>query len=847
MQQLSSKKFQLLPLSAAVTSAFTGAHQAMAQEDSVTLEEVIVTARKRTESVQDIPSSIQAISGEDIKEMGARGMADFTRFMPSVNMISYGSGSSSVIFRGATIDGGGYVAQSTSSVYLDEISVTSTGDQPSIRMVDIQRVEALAGPQGTIYGSDAQAGTLRIITNKPNLNDFEAVIDGSLRDGSEGEMSWDGSVVLNLPIVEDTLALRVVAFGADDGGFVDNVYGRTPDTNIITGVYPAGFGTLDNAQYVDDDINDSEVTGWRATMLWQINDNWSATLGALHQETDSGSLNFYDPFVGDLEAVVFGDNWREDEYDLYSLTIEADLGFAQLVSATSYYDREVDYEIDITAYQHYWAGAYWSCSGAFDADPEVYYAYFFTPDGKALYNGAYCLGPTADSDFLSNFGEEAQQERFTQEFRLSSTGDTFDWLAGLYYEDSSNAWQDDFAGVTSNDFQDSIALAFREWETGETFPEGQVAWYSNSDTEWEQWAVFGEVVWHATDRLDVTLGGRYFDRENVNLYYVERPNTNLLPEYADGVEEHKGDETEFAPKLAISYNFTDDVMGYALYSVGYRPGGTNRSRGEPFFPNNYEGDEMTNYELGLRSTVFDGAGRFNATLFYMDWEDYQMELVDPSRQQCPEDGPSAIAGECGQPWQNIVGNAGDAHILGVTVEFDWAISQSWVFGMNAEWLEAENDTNIDLTADGTINPSDGDVAKGQELPTVADWTGSAWLSYERPVDFLGDTFYSRLQWSYYGENNNILQPTSDDGRDANPQLVNDSYDIGDLFVGFRAESWDVSLFVTNLTDERGVFTQGSGAFEWGAASVADGRAHTQKNYISRPREYGIRFIKRFGD
>ena len=151
------------------------------------LEEVVVTARKRAESVQDIPASVQALSEGMLKDMGARGIADYARFVPAVNVVSYANGSSTIVFRGATIEGGGYIAQSTSSVYLDEISVTSTGSQPSIRMVDIERVEALAGPQGTIYGSDAQAGTMRIITNKPVMNTFTADIDVGFRGNKEGE------------------------------------------------------------------------------------------------------------------------------------------------------------------------------------------------------------------------------------------------------------------------------------------------------------------------------------------------------------------------------------------------------------------------------------------------------------------------------------------------------------------------------------------------------------------------------------------------------------------------------------------------------------------------------------
>ena len=219
--------------------------------------------------------------------------------MVHLNVVSEMNGSSVIVFRGATIDGGGYVAQATSSVYLDEISVTSTGAQPSVRMVDIERVEALTGPQGTIYGSDAQAGTLRILTNKPVMNEFNAIIDASARGGKEGEASYDGSVVFNFPLVEDKLALRLVGFKAKDGGFIDNVFGNTPAISLV-GNQIAGFGTLDNAEFVDDDVNDSEITGWRAALRWEINDDWSATLGALHQTTESGFSNGYDPAAGDL-------------------------------------------------------------------------------------------------------------------------------------------------------------------------------------------------------------------------------------------------------------------------------------------------------------------------------------------------------------------------------------------------------------------------------------------------------------------------------------------------------------------------------------------------------------------
>ena len=165
------QKYALTPIAGAVAAALCPVQQATAQDDAIALEEIIVTATKRSLSVQDIPASVQAITGEAIAAMGAKGIEDYARFVPAVNVVSYGAGSSTVVFRGA-ITGTGYIAQSTSSVYLDEQSLTQTGSQPMIRMVDMERVEALAGPQGTLYGSDAQAGTMRIITNKPVLNEF---------------------------------------------------------------------------------------------------------------------------------------------------------------------------------------------------------------------------------------------------------------------------------------------------------------------------------------------------------------------------------------------------------------------------------------------------------------------------------------------------------------------------------------------------------------------------------------------------------------------------------------------------------------------------------------------------
>ena len=290
----SPSKYSITPITAAVTAALYPALPAVAQDDGAqntnVLDEIIVTSRKRTESVQEIPATIQAISQEALASMGAKAMEDYSRFVPSVNVVTYGSGSSTVVFRGA-ITGPGYIGQATSSVYLDEISVTQTGSQPNIRAVDISRVEALQGPQGTLYGSDAQAGTMRIITNQPVMNTYEAIFDGEVRGGAEGDGSYRGSLVFNIPLVEDRLAMRVAAYNDHDGGFIDNVFGRTADWHGLDGVNkaPAGWGTLDNSLSVKENWNDADYIGGRIHLRWEMNDSWASTFSYHHQTTEAGA------------------------------------------------------------------------------------------------------------------------------------------------------------------------------------------------------------------------------------------------------------------------------------------------------------------------------------------------------------------------------------------------------------------------------------------------------------------------------------------------------------------------------------------------------------------------------
>jgi len=843
----SSFKNSVSPVSAAIAVALNPGISVAQDSDDSGLDEIIVTATKRAVSIQDIPASVQAISQESLVAMGAKTMEDFTRFVPSVNVVTYGSGSSSVVFRGATTGTGG--AQATSSVYLDEISVTQTGSQPTIRAVDIIRVEALSGPQGTLYGSDAQAGTLRILTNQPVMNQFEAVFDSEVRGGSEGDSSYRGSLVFNLPLVEDKLALRVVGFKDRDGGFIDNVYGHTNDWYGLDRSDPAnnqarsGFGVSDNSNSVEENWNESEVMGARMHLLWEMNDDWAATLSYHYQEIDAGAGNGDNPFAGDLKTVRFTNEWREEEFDLASLKVEGDLGFAQLIGAVSYWEREAFSVTDTTNYAMYWASLYCQTYAA-DPDPTAFPNYYFAnPDGSGhIVWGPYCLAPESESDFFASYLIPTKDDKMTVEVRLQGGGDTLEWLIGGYYEDSFDSFDNQFGMPTNGGhitstadslYADSIALQWNEFYYGEDYTGTTNAWDSSQDRDWTQKAIFGEASWHINDDWILTLGGRYFERETKLRYRLNQPgdvehnvgrfvatDADLAYRLANDGDpfELVGDESQFVPKVSLAYNVNDDTMVYALYTQGVRQGGVNQIRGEPKFGANYDSDIMANYELGYRSTFADGRGRLNLTGYHMAWEEYQLRALDPSWITCPSgDATEKIPGECGQPWQTLTQNLGDAHITGLNATVDYAANENWLFGFNYEIMEAETDSEHDFDEDGTP-----EITSGLRLPITPSYKAATWAQYSQSTNWFGaDELFVRLQWSFTGDSVNILQPRGID--DQAPQWTNPAYDIGDLRVGLVGETWQVDVFLNNITDTRGQYNDAPSQGDWAAGNLAEGR------------------------
>lgn len=826
-------------LSAAVAAA-VGAGPALAQDEKTGIEEIKVTASKRGEmSIQDFAGSIQAFGTEQIRNQNLFNMEDYSKFTPSMAYFGSNPGGGRIFFRGIADAPDAFIAASSAGVYIDEQPITSS-KQADPRLIDIERVEALSGPQGTLYGSSSQSGTLRIVTNKPDPTQFDSFADVTLRSMEEGEASYDISGMVNIPLVEDKLALRIVGFSAEDGGFIDNVLGQTPssENDQILGIGNGLGGTSINGvqlntDAVQDDWNTTTMSGGRVAAKWFIDDKWSATLGANFQSMDSDAENTYDPTVGDLQIISFYPDVRKDDWQQYSLTLEGDLGFASFTSATSYFTRDTFYSQDTTSYTAYF--------GTF-----CYY-------GTQAYN-IYCFQPAGVyyvyNDPIGFLTNDQKNTSFAQEFRLSGSTDRFSWVAGVFYEERSEDW--DFFSYQTNDGGYRASQGFDNWINTWSVPAmpTDAWWFSGDRTDWTSSAVFGEGTFELTDKLSITAGVRWFEVEMDKSYVVELPagrRTPALPDLnGDGVDKHaclisdapcaivtdnpadigvttpNSKEDDTAYKFSVQYSFSDDANVYALFSEGFRPGGANRNRGAPKLPAQYRSDFLTNYEFGARTTWADGRFQANLTMFFQEWEDYQLEVVDPSNIPCADDPTPP----CGQPWQKGIFNAGNATSDGVELHLELTPSDRLSLRANATWLDATVDSE---------DPLIPDIRAGARLPFAPEFKGSFYAQYNWPTSMFGSQeSFVQFQFTHNGSAVNQVQETV--GGNA-PQMTMAQYQTTSLKYGVVGDTWEANLFVNNLGDERGQLYHDITDFEpfWGR----------QRTSVIRPREIGVRFFKRW--
>lgn len=738
----------------AVSVALAGSYApgVLAQTQTVGLEQVVVTARKREESLIDVPQEIQAISQRQLERANLNNIEDFARFVPSLTYNAVTPGRGTIYFRGVADDSSSFIADASAAIYLDEQPLTQSSLQPEIRLVDIERIEALPGPQGTLYGASSQSGTLRYITNKPNPDAFESNFSLEASSVDHGDTGYDTSAVLNLPLRED-MAVRLVGFAARDAGFIDNVLGSSRG------------GTFDNADAVDKDINAIDYVGGRAALRWLPDDDLTVDLSLVGQKMEGNAYSEDNVLRSgrELAVVRFFDESRSDEWLQAALTLQGDLGWGQYTSSTSYFTRSIQYQQDNTDYAFFLSTYY----GA------TYANYDFGPDPRGL-----------------GWSDSPNVQRFAQEFRLQGATEKTTWLAGLFYERIHDGF-DFFTRI--EDYESTPSFDF--WQTNYGVDPGTTDnsfYHAKNDLVTEQYAVFGEFGYSPTDRWTFTAGLRWFDHTRTRNYFIQQPNEHFTANL--GIARNQ--TSDFTKKLSVQYRLTDNAMLYALFADGFRAGGRNVVRPGTVLPADYEPDFLDNYELGFKSRWFDDRLAWNLTAFKMEWNDYQVEVVDP-----------------GPLFAILVANVGDAEIEGFSTELSARLWDSLDFGLNAQFLDAK--TKSDSPIIGT--------EAGTRLPFSPEEKGSAWLEYTFPWQLAGGRFYGRYQWTYSGDSlNGIFDPT-----------IQPSYGISDVRLGLEADTWEIYAYVDNAGDERAIlFDQNS--------------APPGTITINTPRTWGLGFSKSWG-
>lgn len=848
------KQNVLTPLTAAVLSALYPASQVVAQEeedDGLRLEEVVVTATKRTMSIQDVPQSIIAFSTQEIERRGMLDMADIASNLPSITLSSNRAGRNELVYRGIST-GGSWFLDSQVAVYLDEMPMTMSTTQLDPRMVDISRVESLPGPQGTLFGSSSQGGTLRIVTNKPDPNAFSGEISAELKSTQGGEESYDFNGWVNIP-VSDNFAVRVVGYSLKEGGYIDNVFSTAPHSVCAPGApcdhdfdqYDIGpfdpnetdghlsSPVLDNAGLEQDDFNDYQMTGGRISALWTINEDWEALLTVMSQHSETTGVWYSDTAIGDYKVARFTDEWRKDEWTATQLTITGDLGFAEFTNSFGMADRQQSYVFDNTHYDPWHTrlkSRYWS----------AWRNWYDTYWGYPVY--AYNYYDKYDTEYNGGYATSWQDsERITNEMRLTSTTDSrFQWMVGAFFEDFSDGW-DDNANIPN--LTSTRHWEYTKWRTCDLQNQGyptacplpaatSESWYrSHFMRDRSQVALFGQFDYDITTDLRVTVGARWFEFERNTIYDRQWPpglpvEAILVEGETVSIDGGSDDDTTF--KLGLSYNLDDDKMIYALFSQGFRLGGRNNPKAvrEGFVPEEFQPDVLNNYEIGMKSEWMDGRLLVNATVFYLDWEDIQLSFSSDGQ---------------GLWWLRGQANGGGGENMGAEMDIVFQATENLMLNFHGYTGDPEytanyiNDEGSQLLTSGTKMPDSArhkfTLAADYRLPEF--FGGDMWMRYD--YQWQSELFSSLWR----ADSANPDSPDYEEGADYDV----DSYHKSNFQIGWEKDDWTARLMIRNLTNENyNTFTDsGTGFYAeyWGHTGFGD------THNLARPRTISLKLTKRF--
>ncbi|WP_438728471.1 TonB-dependent receptor [Parasphingorhabdus sp. DH2-15] len=822
--------------------------QAEEQDQQRGVQEIVVTATKRSADLQDVPVAVQALGEETLDQLNVTVFDDYLQQLPGVTAGGGGPGQSTIYIRGLasttpnlTTAGVAGLAPNV-ALYLDEQPVSQPGRNLDVYAADLERVEVLSGPQGTLFGASSQAGTVRLITNKPVLGEFQAKVKAGVAFTKSGTISNNFEATLNVPI-GDRFAVRAVGYYDNQGGYIDNVAGTRstiesarfrPEGTVRENGVPVNaaraglqagadlsnvnFLLADNSNLIEENFNDTQYLGFRISGKYEFSDSWNLTVAHARQGLDSDGVFFTDPSLGDLEIQRFEEDEIEDDFSNTSWTLEGRIGALEIVYTGAYTERETSQRVDYSDYL--FVGQYLP---------------YYICDGSVSYPGAG--GPSgtcqAPNLFVNSLTETEVQ---THELRFSTPDDY--WVkvtAGAFYSDLELTERNDFTypGSTAIDlFGGSFPPNFAQpnaFATDRTaFPAGVIFRNDVRRTD-EQFGIFGEATFDVSDQFAITLGARYFDVEvdlegSANSSFCNSSGvdenafgTNISDLFdGDGSFTFIGSCTDalrqtftagqsiadieaaglsnaqaqqvfnslaapdtastdgFIFKINATWTPTDDLLFYATYSEGFRPGLLNRPGGATsptgfVVPFALDTDDVQNYEIGWKTSLFDNQVRFNGNAFFVDIQRLQTTIFDTSITNL-----------------FFSDNAADAEIFGV--EGDITIAPYAVDGLTV----SAGFSFLDTEVTEVLTPT-GDVLVGSTLAFAPSFQGNIRARYE---------------WNVFGDWTGHVQPQLTHSASVATDIIQinrltlDSWTTVGFAAGITNDSWSLELFGENLFDER---------------------------------------------
>jgi outer membrane receptor protein involved in Fe transport len=759
-----------------------------AGEESGGSGDIVVTALRRNTRIQETPLAISATSGEQLAASGTTSFTDLTRNAPSLRIVDSGPGQRRVLIRGIQSSG-----EPTVGVYYDETPVSgsvstssdSAGTTPDFRLFDVQRAEVLRGPQGTLFGSGSMGGTLRVIFEKPKADRIEAAVSGNLSTVKGGSEGWSLDGMVNLPVIEDKIAVRVVGYYNRFAGYVDNIIlANDPNAKNVQDTTPAGDAYLRNRK----NINDGYSAGGRALVRLTPTERLTVDLAAFYEKVSTESPMWRPESVAAVgKKFVSSARGRAGNYDknrIYNATIHYEFDGFNVVGVTSYFDRDRTAVSDV--------------SDTFNGRD--------TAAGcrQYLLRNAGTCSDTQLSGYLtstraiqqSSLLQPQSVKNWVNELRVSSDNDSpFQWTAGLFSEDRDTIVRSTLVAA------DPITGALPDINNPATLA------YDRTIKDYlKQKAAYVELSYKFFDQLTFTAGTRYYDfkkRVGGQIDVGQIHYSSVVTPYTEATNKEDG----FIYKFNLAWQAMPDLLFYAQAAQGFRPGGVNQVIGLPAALAGYSSDSLWNYEVGAKTKVMPGV-YFNVAGYRIDWKDLQVSARTT--------GTGSVFG--------LIANAGAARIWGAEAELTADLTRDFTVSANLGYTSAklsEDQISTIVTATGR---------KGDRLAFIPKVTAGLAAEYSRPVadDMEG---VIRFDATHVSKSFSTLSPTDIYRR------VIPAYEMANLRIGVQQPglNWGVFLFVNNLFDDTAINSSSS-------SSNTGGLTNT---YSAAPRTFGINVTKRF--